>query len=93
MNNMTEKSANQLYKESKSTLSFKDWIEREKAKGVQIPNIEANAAMMNAIGSEQKTNEKEPDKTKILLRNLAFVAVVVVLSVVVVKTIRAKNNE
>lgn len=93
MNNMTEKSANQLYKESKSTLSFKDWIEREKAKGVQIPNIEANAAMMNAIGSEQTTNEKEPDKTKILLRNLAFVAVVVVLSVVVVKTIRAKKNE
>lgn len=93
MNNTTEKSANQLYKESKSTLSFKDWIEREKAKGVHIPNIEANAAMMNAIGSEQPTNEKEPDKTKILLRNLAFVAVVVVLGVVVVKTIRVKKNE
>ena len=90
---MTEKSANQLYKESKSTLSFKDWIEREKAKGVQIPNIEANAAMMNAIGAEQTTKEKEPDKTKILIRNLAFVAVVVVLGVVAVKTFRAKNNE
>lgn len=90
---MTDKSANQLYKESGTTLSFKQWIEREKAKGVHIPNIEANAAMMNAIGAEETTKENEPDKTKILLRNLAFVAVIVVLGVVVVKTIKAKKNE
>ena len=28
-----EKSANQRYKESGSTLPFKDWLNREKAKG------------------------------------------------------------
>ena len=88
---MTEKSANQLYRESGTTLSFKDWISREKAKGIHIPNVEANAAMMNAIGAEQPTEEK--DKTKILLRNVAFVAVLVVLGIVAVKTIKAKNNE
>ena len=33
-----EKSANQLWKESNTSLSFKEWIEREKSKGVFIPN-------------------------------------------------------
>jgi len=37
MDNFT-KSANQLWKESNSTLSFKDWLEREKDKGIFIPN-------------------------------------------------------
>lgn len=32
------KSANQLWKESNTSLSFKDWIEREKSKGIFIPN-------------------------------------------------------
>lgn len=90
---MTDKSANQLYRESGTTLSFKQWIEREKAKGVQIPNVEANAAMMNAIGAEETTKENEPDKTKILIRNVAFVAVIIVLGIVAVKTIKAKKNE
>ena len=31
-------SANKLWKESGTTLSFKDWIQREKDKGVIIPN-------------------------------------------------------
>lgn len=32
------RSANQLWKESNTSLSFKDWLEREKLKGVFIPN-------------------------------------------------------
>jgi hypothetical protein len=32
------KSANQLWKESNTSLSFKDWLEREKQKGEFIPN-------------------------------------------------------
>lgn len=32
------KSANQLWKESNTSLSFKDWLEREKQKGKFIPN-------------------------------------------------------
>ena len=31
-----EKSANQLWRESGTSLSLKDWIQREKDKGVQI---------------------------------------------------------
>lgn len=37
MDNFT-KSANQLWKESNTTLSFKDWLDREKEKGKFIPN-------------------------------------------------------
>jgi small-conductance mechanosensitive channel len=33
-----EKSANKSYKESNTTLSFKQWIQREKEKGIFIPN-------------------------------------------------------
>lgn len=33
-----KKSANQLWKESNTTLTFKTWIEREKEKGQFIPN-------------------------------------------------------
>lgn len=33
-----KKSANQLWKESNTTLSFKDWLDREKEKGQFIPN-------------------------------------------------------
>ena len=33
-----EKSANQLWKESGTSLSFADWIEREKDKGTSIAN-------------------------------------------------------
>jgi hypothetical protein len=37
MDNFT-KSANQLWKESNTTLSFKNWLDREKEKGRFIPN-------------------------------------------------------
>lgn len=37
MDNFT-KSANQLWKESNTTLPFKNWLEREKEKGQFIPN-------------------------------------------------------
>lgn len=63
---MTEKTANQLYKESGTTLSFKDWIEREKLKGVNIPNPEANTEMLNMLGNKD-TGENKNDK---LIRNI-----------------------
>ena len=37
MDNLT-KSANQLWRESGTSLSFKDWLDREKEKGKFIPN-------------------------------------------------------
>jgi hypothetical protein len=91
MNNMTIKSANQLYKESGTQLSFKDWIEREKAKGAQIPNVAANAEMESMLNAEGQTENNEPDKNKILLRNVATTLVVATLVFFIVKALRKKE--
>jgi hypothetical protein len=45
-------SANAMYKQSGSTLSFKDWLEREKNKGKFIPKIQAQMEFENADGSQ-----------------------------------------
>jgi len=41
---MIEKSANQLWKESRTTLSFKDWLNREKTK---FKNFEGDAKIIS----------------------------------------------
>jgi hypothetical protein len=46
-------SANRLWKESGSNLPFKDWLEREKAKGEFIPNIQAQEEFNNADGDDE----------------------------------------
>lgn len=53
-----EKTANQLYKESGTSLPFKEWIEREKDKGIFIKN----QVLANAVGQDQETTEFNPSK-------------------------------
>jgi len=65
------KSANQIWKESGTSLAFKDWLQREKDKGVFLPNkklMEFNDA--NGEGEEvdsraliQETLKKANKKT------------------------------
>lgn len=64
------KSANQLFKDSGTTLSFKDWIQREKSKGIHIPNVDANNEMLSLLGDENTADEP---KNKHLVRNILFV--------------------
>lgn len=52
-------SANQLYRNSGTTLSFKDWLEREKNKGVFIPNVEAMKEFANFDGTSVQEEKKE----------------------------------
>jgi hypothetical protein len=61
MDNFT-KSANQLWKESNSTLSFKDWLEREKNKGIFIPN--RKFLSVNGIDTTQVDRVLEEANTK-----------------------------
>jgi len=61
MDNFT-KSANQLWKESNSTLSFKDWLEREKNKGIFIPN--RKFLIVNGIDTTQVDRVLEEANTK-----------------------------
>ena len=82
------KSANQLYKESGTTLSFRDWIEREKSKGIHIPNVEANNEMLNLLGDEKN---EEPKSNKQLVRNVLFVVGAVALAYVGYRYVKSKN--
>jgi len=49
-------SANKVYRESGSSLPFKDWLDREKNKGSFIPNAQALKEFENFDGEE---NPKE----------------------------------
>jgi hypothetical protein len=66
-----EVSANQIWKESGTTLSFAQWLEREKAKGAFIPNkmVADTTASIKArlgIGSENEL-VVEPENKNIIL--------------------------
>jgi ABC-type phosphate transport system substrate-binding protein len=84
------KSANQLYKESGTTLSFRDWIEREKSKGLHIPNVEANNEMLNLLGDEKN---EEPKSNNKLVRNVLFVVGAVALAYVGYRYVKSKNAQ
>jgi hypothetical protein len=49
--------ANQLYKASNTTLTFAEWIEREKQKGVMMKN-----ALLDDINKDITTDEKPEGK-------------------------------
>lgn len=65
-------SANKLWKESGTTLSFKDWIQREKDKGVIIPNTLAENLtkdIKNSLGIDvpvPASKELEANKNLVL---------------------------
>ena len=74
-------SANKIYQESGSTLPFKEWIAREKAKGNFIPNAVAMESFQNADGTQADTDcgcDKEESKTP-AMKNLVFVALAGIL--------------
>jgi len=58
------RSANQLYKDSKSELPFKEWLKDEQKKGT-LANHEK---MFNANGDTASTNEKEDEKEAIVVK-------------------------
>ena len=55
------KSANQLWKESGSTLSFKNWLQREKDKGRFLPNKQL--LEFNSVDGEKTDFDYLIDKT------------------------------
>jgi hypothetical protein len=80
------KSANQLYKESGSSLPFKEWIAREKdkgtfmyANGLQSKINEVIASNVNESFSEGQTNEELPKNTILGLNKYLVISVGVLL--------------
>ena len=69
-------SANKVYRESGSSLPFKDWLEREKNKGSFIPNAQALKDFENFDGEENQTEKKTELVTNSPMNTIVIVAVV-----------------
>lgn len=100
---MIEKSANRLWKESGTTLSFKDWLNREKAKfmnfnGVDtpiIPNVPLNDTIQKTIQDIKKDagyKEKAENKTVLgLNKTVLIVAGIALTAFIVYKIVNKKK--
>jgi len=83
-------SANQLYKESGSTLPFREWIEREKSKGVFIPNVSAMEEYKNADGGDDPMKPKTEENA--LGKNLVFVGFLIIGALLIYKISKKGAN-
>jgi hypothetical protein len=78
-------SANKLYQESGSSLSFKEWLEREKAKGNFIPNANALEQFHSIDANDENVSEQSnPIGGVNLVRNMAILGVLLVVAYVVI---------
>ena len=85
-----EKSANQLWRESGTSLSFKDWIQREKDKGVQIKN----KLLENVVDSFKETDEQYTIDTTVAFgipKWVVYTGVSILTFAVVYKLYKAKK--
>ena len=92
-----EQSANQKYKLSGSSLPFKGWLNREKAKGEIIPqkdvlnSIEQELLDKVSKGSTDVENVKPKNKTILgLSPNVLIISALVVLSALTYKHFKKK---
>jgi len=83
-----EKSANQRYKESGSTLPFKEWLNREKAKGEIIFQKGVSDEIKKEVGENlEKPKMEDKNKNKILGldKRILVLSAVVILGAVAYK--------
>jgi len=92
-----EISANQLWKNSKSNLPFKDWINREKAKGEIIPQSGVNNAIeqeiLDKVSQKEIIDDKSVPNKKLILGlnpNVLIISALVVLSALTYKYYQKK---
>lgn len=87
-------SANQKWRESGTTLSFKDWLNREKQKGIVIPQKGVTDIYMNYISGESTIDTKlKPIKSKEFLglkKNVLFISGLLIVSAFVYKFYKNK---
>jgi hypothetical protein len=86
-----KKSANQLWKESNTTLSFKDWLDRENAKAVDSLGLDSNK-FEDALGITKK-NVYERDTNKFLgLNKWLLISSVLVIGGAIAYKVYNKNK-
>tara|TARA_R110000772_G_scaffold44282_2_gene101907 strand:+ start:1520 stop:1795 length:276 start_codon:yes stop_codon:yes gene_type:complete len=81
-------SANQQYKLSGSSLSFTEWIEREKAKGVVIPKEGVTDVFETEMSKVEQEVEVEPKNSKRVLglnRNMLMLSGLVIVGAIAYK--------
>jgi len=69
-------SANKVYRESGSSLPFKDWLDREKNKGNFIPNAQALKEFENFDGEANELENKIEVVKDSTMNTIVIVAVV-----------------
>ena len=78
--------ANQMYKQSGSGLPFKEWIKREKAKGILIPQKGVTDEYNEAVGNletEEIKNEKKKSKTVVgLSKPILIISVLMIVGAI-----------
>jgi len=85
---MSFQSANQQYKLSGSSLSFTEWIEREKAKGVVIPKEGVTDVFESEMSKVEQEVEVEPKNSKRVLglnRNMLMLSGLVIVGAIAYK--------
>ena len=86
------KSANQLYKESGSSLAFKDWIEREKAKGIVLPQLGVTDVFEETQSQlEEMENKKPTNKILGLDKRILMLSALVIVGAVAYKYLYNKE--
>ena len=96
------KSANQIWKESGTTLSFADWIQREKDKGRFLPNqivSEVTDSIKNSLGDLKEslgidaTQKDTSSNTKVVgLSKWVIVASLAIIGGAIVYTVIKKKK-
>lgn len=97
---LSGKSANQLWKESGTTLSFKDWIQREKEKGMLIPNKLVNdsiALIKSSVGIKDSDTsnvslQQSNSKTVLGLNKWAIISSILIIGGAIGYTIYKKRK-
>jgi len=79
---MKLKSANQRYKESGSSLPFKEWIEREKAKGVVIPQIGVTDVVEETLKNNVNETTLEPNKVLGLNKKILIISGLIIVGAI-----------
>lgn len=82
-------SANQKYKQSGSSLPFKEWLNREKAKGVVVPQKGVTDVYLGFINETNENKEQKettnPKDVFGLNRNILAISTIIVLGALAYK--------
>jgi hypothetical protein len=89
------KTANQLYKDSGSTLPFKEWIEQEKEKGTFIKNDTLTNVVESVLNSKDMTKPNLTQKNSKILglsKPVIVVSLLIIASAIGYKIYSSKKN-